>query len=483
MKIGHKLDNRYELLEQIGGGGMAAVYKAKDLVLDRFVAVKVMNHSLMQDEEFVNRFVFEARATAKLSHPNVVKVFDAGVDHQIYYMVMELVEGHTLKQYISQHAPLAEEEAIYIMRQICFGLAHAHQQGIIHRDIKPQNIIYSTDGTYKVADFGISRVIQETNSFTKTGKVVGSVHYMSPEQITEQPINFSTDLYSLGVVLFEMLTGQPPYNAKELVAIALQHLNDPIPDPKRYNPTLSDEIVKTMYTLLDKDPRNRFQSIGELLDTLESMLGDSFSSNRLTSQSSGSIPYTKQYSQRSKGIEVKKGKSKLKPIFLGLIVSAVMLTIGYQFIMKNQGQVEHTQAQPSHQNETSNNKTNQKVPQWKKEMPNEDYFNDVFRSHTVTGSNGNYTVHLKISNIPNKTIYYNVYAIGKNYSTTIIKRKKVPVTVNLNPNRKKGTDFSFKVTVPNEQIPKEGILKIDIFWLDERGIDRRDMVQNLLQKF
>lgn len=493
MNIGHKLDNRYELLEKIGGGGMAAVYKAKDLVLDRFVAVKVMNNSLLHDQEFVNRFVFEARATAKLSHPNVVKVFDAGVDHQIYYMVMELVEGHTLKQYISKYAPLEEEETIRIIRHICFGLAHAHQNGIIHRDIKPQNIIYSTDGTYKVADFGISRVLQETNSFTKTGNVVGSVHYMSPEQITEQPISFATDLYSLGIVLFEMLTGHPPYDSKEMVAIALQHLNDPIPDPKKYNPTLSDELVEIIYTLLDKDPSNRFQSIGELLDTLENILGESNSSSSLfKSQNSGSTQYAQakhNYSQKGIGVKTKKHKSRFKPIFWGTIVSIVMIGIGYQYLTIGRTEVkkdEINQAQQTHQSQESNNEstsTNQKIkgePRWKIEEPK--YFiNDIFRKHSVVGSNGNYTVKITISRkIPNSAIYYNVYSVRRTDSERIITRKKVPIQ--LDP-KKPSTEIEFQVNIPGKHIPDEGILKIEIFWLNNSNDYRRERIENLLEKF
>ncbi|SDY50452.1 protein kinase [Thermoactinomyces sp. DSM 45892] len=467
MEIGHKLDNRYELVEQIGGGGMATVYKAIDLVLERFVAVKILNHSLLDDQAFVNRFVFEARATAKLSHPHVVKVFDAGVDSQNYYIVMELVEGQTLKQYISQYGPLAEIEAVHIMRQICLGLAHAHNQGIIHRDIKPQNIIYSTeDATYKVADFGISRVLQETNSFTQTGKVVGSVHYMSPEQITEQPVGFATDLYSLGVVFFELLAGRPPYRAKEMVMVALQHINDPVPDLKKYNAVTSDKSIQVITKLLDKNPENRYQSIGDLLDELDDLLPNGHQKQQ-----------TKDLRSPKKQKKYDRKRFTFLPILLGIIMIVIIGIIGYSSF-SNQASTTQKTEQPTTSHPV--NTESQKIPRWKKEEPT--YFtNDVFLKHSITGSNGNYTVKLKVSQkLARPAIYYNVYVVGKTTSEIIITRKKVPIQ--LKPN-KKDTDITFSVTISKSHIPPEGIFKIEIFWLDDENDYRRDRIENLLEKF
>ncbi|MDQ0416961.1 serine/threonine protein kinase [Croceifilum oryzae] len=467
MEIGHKLDNRYELVEQIGGGGMATVYKAIDLVLERFVAVKILNHSLLDDQVFVNRFVFEARATAKLSHPHVVKVFDAGVDDQNYYIVMEHVEGQTLKQYISQHGPLEETEAVHIMRQICLGLAHAHNQGIIHRDIKPQNIIYSTeDATYKVADFGISRVMQETNSFTQTGKVVGSVHYMSPEQITEQPVSFATDLYSLGVVFFELLAGRPPYRAKEMVMVALQHINDPVPDLKKYNAVISDRSIQVITKLLDKNPDNRYQSIGDLLDELDGLLPTGH--QKLQTRDLRSPKKLKKYDRKWFTFLL---------FLLGIIIIGIIVIIGYSSF-SNQASTPQKKEQPSTNHPV--NTEDQKIPRWKKEEPK--YFiNDVFLKHSVTGSNGNYTVKLKISQkLARPAIYYNVYVVGKTTSDIIITRKKVPIQLKSNT---KDTDITFSVNISKSQIPPEGIFKIEIFWLDDENDYRRDRIENLLEKF
>lgn len=254
------------------GGGMAKVYKAKDTILDRFVAIKVMNESLSHDRDFVRRFIQEAQATAKLSHPNIVNVYDAGREGPTYFMVMEYVEGPTLKKWISSRGALSPKEAISIAMQICDGLAHAHANGIIHRDIKPQNIMSAPDGRMKVTDFGISRILRSSSTPTKAGTVMGSVHYFSPEQARGYDIGFPSDLYSLGVVLYEMVTGKVPFDGEENIGIALKHVQDPVPDPRNFIPDLPDELCRVICKALEKDPSHRYQSTQEMKRALQQVL-------------------------------------------------------------------------------------------------------------------------------------------------------------------------------------------------------------------
>ncbi|MCH5585780.1 protein kinase [Shimazuella sp. AN120528] len=266
--LGKIIAGRYEILEHIAGGGMAAVYQGRDNVLDRIVAVKVMDPQLGQDDEFVKRFILEAQATGRLSHPNIVNVYDAGEEDGMYYMVMEFVEGITLKEYIIEKGFLSAEEAAEISVQICDGLAHAHKQGIIHRDIKPQNILCTPDGRYKLTDFGIARLVDAATHLTKTGTVMGSVHYFSPEQASGHSISYPSDLYSLGVVLFEMLTGSVPFDAKEHILVAMMHLHDEVPDPRLVQEDLPESFTKVLSRVLAKKPEERYQSAEEFKTAL-----------------------------------------------------------------------------------------------------------------------------------------------------------------------------------------------------------------------
>lgn len=273
---------------------MAVVYKAKDFILDRYVAVKVMNSELSQDHEFIQRFMREAQTTGKLSHPNIVNVYDVGHEDQTYYIVMEFVEGFTLKEKIQTQGPLPAKEAISIAMQICDGLFHAHMNGIIHRDIKPQNIMCAPNGRYKVTDFGISRVITTTSQFTRTGTVMGSVQYFSPEQALGREMGYPSDLYSLGVVLYEMVTGELPFDAAENVAVALMHIQEPAPDPREKNPQLPDELCNIIHTAMAKDPNDRYQSAEEMKRALQLALfsnwqGSSYSKPGQSKPDSASI--------------------------------------------------------------------------------------------------------------------------------------------------------------------------------------------------
>lgn len=230
LKEGMFIQERYEIVGRIGAGGMADVYKAKDHKLNRFVAVKVLKQEFRDDTAFISKFRVEAQAAAGLAHPNIVNVYDVGDDHGIYFIVMELVEGITLKDYIGKKGRLAVREATSIAVQVSMGLQAAHKKGIVHRDVKPQNIIISTDGKVKVTDFGIARA---ASSNTISSNVMGSVHYSSPEQARGGYSDAKSDIYSLGITLFEMLTGHVPFDGDSTVAIAIKHLQEEMPSPHK----------------------------------------------------------------------------------------------------------------------------------------------------------------------------------------------------------------------------------------------------------
>jgi serine/threonine-protein kinase len=264
---GKKLGGRYEILSRIGGGGMAVVYKAKDILLHRNVAIKVLSESLSNDQEFVRRFDREAQAAASLSHPNIVNVYDVGQDGYIHYIVMELVEGQTLKQMILERGTLSTAEAGDIAAQICDGLQHAHDNQIVHRDIKPHNILIGTNGRAKVTDFGIARAAS-SSTITQTGSVMGSVHYFSPEQARGGQIGSKADIYSLGVVLYEMLTGELPFDGDSAISIALKHLQEPVIDPRKLNEKIPESMVNIVMRALEKDPEMRYTSVKAMMQDI-----------------------------------------------------------------------------------------------------------------------------------------------------------------------------------------------------------------------
>lgn len=268
---GKKLGGRYEIVSRVGGGGMAIVYKARDVLLNRHVAIKVLNESLSNDSEFIRRFSREAQAAASLSHPNVVNVYDVGRDGYAHYIVMELVEGPTLKEYIQDNGPLSTEEASAVAVQICEGLAHAHDNQIVHRDIKPHNILLGSKGRVKVTDFGIARAAS-SSTITQKGSVMGSVHYFSPEQARGGAIGEKSDIYSLGVVLYEMITGELPFDGDSAISIALKHLQDPVDNPQRYNKELDEAFVGIVLKALEKDPVERFSSARAMMQEIKSVV-------------------------------------------------------------------------------------------------------------------------------------------------------------------------------------------------------------------
>ena len=271
LKEGIVLGERYQIISRVGSGGMADVYKAKDQKLDRLVAVKVLKPEFREDTNFVAKFGKEAQAAAGLSHPNVVNVFDVGEDRGLYYIVMELVERITLKAYITRKGKLSVKEATSIAIQVSLGLEAAHNRGIVHRDVKPQNIIISTDGKVKLSDFGIAKA---TNSNTITANVMGSVHYSSPEQVRGGASDARSDIYSLGITMYEMVTGRVPYDGDTTVAVAIKHLQEEMVPPSRYTPDIPYSMEQIILKCTQKNPDRRYQNMAQLIEDLKRSLLD-----------------------------------------------------------------------------------------------------------------------------------------------------------------------------------------------------------------
>ncbi|HCT65005.1 MAG TPA: hypothetical protein DIC60_07075 [Lachnospiraceae bacterium] len=273
LAIGTVLSGRYEIIEKIGTGGMAVVYRGKDQKLDRNVTVKVLREEFVGDEDFKARFKTEAKAAAKLSHPNIVNVYDVGEDNGIQYIVMEYVHGDTLKQVIVNSAPFDTVVTLSIAVQMASALAHAHKNGVIHRDIKPHNILVSVDGTIKITDFGIARAAA-VSTVTTTSNALGSVYYFSPEQARGGYVDSKSDIYSLGITMYEMLTGKVPYDGETAVSIALKHLNGELPDIKQFNPNVNDTIQNIVRKATQKKKDDRYQNVELLLEDLKKALSE-----------------------------------------------------------------------------------------------------------------------------------------------------------------------------------------------------------------
>ncbi|MFE8695229.1 Stk1 family PASTA domain-containing Ser/Thr kinase [Cytobacillus sp. FJAT-53684] len=271
MMIGKRISGRYKILEIIGGGGMANVYLAHDMILDRDVAVKMLRLDFANDDEFIRRFHREAQSATSLAHPNIVSIYDVGEEDSIYYIVMEYVEGQTLKQYIQQNSPIRIEEVLEIMKQLTSAISHAHQNQIIHRDIKPHNILIDRLGNVKITDFGIAMALSAT-SITQTNSVLGSVHYLSPEQARGGMANRKSDIYSLGIVMFELLTGRLPFSGESAVSIALKHLQSETPSLRRWNPSIPQSVENIVFKATAKDPFHRYENVEEMEDDIRTAL-------------------------------------------------------------------------------------------------------------------------------------------------------------------------------------------------------------------
>ncbi|WP_313641276.1 Stk1 family PASTA domain-containing Ser/Thr kinase [Paenibacillus sp.] len=269
--IGHELGGRYQVIERIGGGGMALVYRAHDILLNRNVAIKVLRNQFVHDEEFIRRFRREAQSAASLSHPNVVSIYDVGQEDEIHYIVMEYIDGKNLNEIIKERAPLQVDESVRIASQICDALDHAHQNQIIHRDIKPHNILIGRNGRVKVTDFGIARAVTST-TITQTGSVIGSVHYFSPEHAKGVSTGEKSDLYSLGIVLYQMLTGSLPFLGESPISVALKHLQEEFEEPRLLNPLIPQSVENVILRSMRKNPEERYQSAKQMLQDLETCL-------------------------------------------------------------------------------------------------------------------------------------------------------------------------------------------------------------------
>lgn len=275
------LAGRYELIEKIGEGGMAVVYKGKDRLLNRYVAVKILRPEFIKDAQFIENFKRESQAAAGLQHPNIVSVYDVGKEGNIHFIVMELIDGRPLSDIISERAPLDYKQAIEITRQVASALSLAHRNNIIHRDVKPHNIMITRDGIAKLADFGIAKAVSDSTLVTETSRVIGSVHYFSPEQARGSYVDERSDIYSLGIVLYEMLTGQVPFDGDNPVQVALMHINDDIVPPSKLVPGIPPALEKLVMKATDKFQSNRYKNADELLEDLQNiefvtkMVGDS----------------------------------------------------------------------------------------------------------------------------------------------------------------------------------------------------------------
>nr|WP_106784116.1 Stk1 family PASTA domain-containing Ser/Thr kinase [Lysinibacillus timonensis] len=271
MMIGKRINDRYKILRYVGGGGMSNVYLAHDIILNRDVAVKVLRYDSSNEEEFHRRFQREAQSATSLMHPNIVSIYDVGSDEDMHYIVMEYINGKTLKQYINEFSPLSPARSVHIMKQLTSAIAHAHENHIIHRDIKPQNILVNEDGDVKITDFGISTTLSAT-SFTKTNSVLGTVHYLSPEQARGGNATKKSDIYALGIVLYELLTGELPFSGESAVSIALKHLQSETPSVRAFDASIPQSLENVVLKATAKNPAHRYHSVEEMEEDLDTAL-------------------------------------------------------------------------------------------------------------------------------------------------------------------------------------------------------------------
>lgn len=337
--VGKLLGNRYEIVEKVGNGGMATVYQAKDLVLKRYVAVKVLREEYTTDNEFIKRFNIEAESAASLTHPNIVSVYDVGQEGNLYYIVMELIKGKTLKEIIIEQGKLGWKWSIKVAMQIASALETAHRNHIVHRDIKPHNIIITEDGTAKVTDFGIAKAVSNS-TITAFGTTLGSVHYFSPEHARGGYTDAKSDLYSLGVVLYEMVTGRVPFDADTPVSVALKHMQETPVEPITLNPSLPQSVNDIIMKAMQKDPNMRYSTATQMISDLEFALRNptkdidteesrDFATQRINVINNNATEKNKKEETKNKKGKLAKFKKYLKehPVVKWILIIVILLTV------------------------------------------------------------------------------------------------------------------------------------------------------------
>lgn len=350
MMNGTLIGNRYEIIETVGKGGMAIVYKAKCLMLNRYVAIKVLRPEFREDKDFINRFKIEAQSAGSLSHPNIVSIYDVGQDGDLDYIVMEYVEGVTLKQYIDAKGIIPWREAVDYAAQICAGLEHAHKKGIIHKDIKPHNVIITREGTLKITDFGIAKVMS-SSTITTGNTTMGSVHYFSPEQARGGYMDYKTDIYSLGVVLYEMVTGRLPFEGDTAIAIAMQHIEKEPILPCELNPDIPKSLENVIRRAMSKEQSLRYDSVTQMMVDLKKVYTgntveykESVSGDTIITPRAGGHYQPEVMPEELMGKKSKKKKSAVnrKKDVMGIVAGSVtglalvviLFLIGYHFVGK-----------------------------------------------------------------------------------------------------------------------------------------------------
>ena len=328
---GQKINERYEILRSIGEGGMANVYLAKDTILDRLVAVKILRGDLSNDDKFVRRFQREAISSSSLSHPNIVEMYDVGEDSDKYYIVMEYVQGKTLKNLIKRRGALTLDETLDIMTQLTEGISHAHDGYIIHRDIKPQNVMILDDGMVKITDFGIAMALNG-DELTQTNSVMGSVHYLPPEQANGTGSTIKSDVYSLGILMYELLTGRIPFKGENAVEIAIKQMKDKMPSVRAVKPEIPQSVENIILKACAKNPKNRYESAKEMLEDLKNCLNEERKSEKrhVYVHPEQEVEKTKKLSNLNPFKSEKSDSNKefnKKPLIIGGIVFLAMLIL------------------------------------------------------------------------------------------------------------------------------------------------------------
>jgi eukaryotic-like serine/threonine-protein kinase len=331
--VGELIAGRYELEELVGTGGMSSVYRAHDRLLERHVALKVLHEQFTADGDYVERFRREARAVAQLSHPNIVTVIDRGEQDSRQYIVFEYVDGENLKALLEREGPLPEREAIELALQIARALGFAHEQGLVHRDVKPQNVLLDDGGVAKVTDFGIARSLEVSGNLTQTGTVMGTSDYIAPEQARGSRVDTQSDVYSLGAVLYELLTGEVPFRGDNFVAVAMQHINEPPPSARERRPELSPCVDAAIRRAMAKEPRDRFGSMDELCRELSACLAG-LDGNGVSPAAETVVVAPKRRRRRSRPARPPAARPSVWPLILllaGLAVLAGILAAVFTF--------------------------------------------------------------------------------------------------------------------------------------------------------